>query len=163
MPTVVTHPKGRHGNSSKTVTKTFYVGGGASDAMTKQKFWSVIAATKPEEGFDAQAQRLNDLLSALPTAAVEGFEQMFHDYRNQAEDHADLREMAQELGGGAGDDGWSDFCSWVVSRGREVYRAALQNPSTLRSVAAESEAVDFEEFQYVAGRIINKASGGDEL
>jgi hypothetical protein len=144
-------------------TYTFYVGAGSADAMTNDRFWSIIAATRPADGFDAQVKKLTDLLAALSVDEVDSFETIFYEYRSRAEDSDQLREMAHELGGGAGDDGWSDFCSWVISRGQKVYKDALRDPETLRSIAAESEAVDFEEFQYVAGRVINRAHGGDEV
>jgi hypothetical protein len=130
--------------------------------LTKDEFWSLIAETKPADGFDAQAKRLDVLLTALPVGEVESFEQIFNTYRNRAEGSDALRETAHELGGGSGDDGWSDFCSWVISRGRDAYFVALRDPTALSSIAAESEAVDFEEFQHIAGRIINRAHGGGE-
>lgn len=65
--------------------------------------------------------------------------------------------------GGCSDDGFTDFRSWLISRGRDVYEAALRDPESLVEVAAADgvEATSFEEFQYVARRVYEEKTGHD--
>lgn len=129
--------------------------------LSDKGFWAIIAATKPDRGFDFQVTRLTAMLSEMALPDVQAFEARFRAFQARLEDNDDLREVVHDLGGGAGDEGWSDFQSWLISRGGDVYRAAVRRPSSLRAVAAESDEVEFEEFQHIAGRIIKKLQGGE--
>lgn len=48
------------------------------------------------------------------------------------------------------DDGFIDFLFWLVSRGKEVYMNALNDPDTLADIDIPEGAADFEKYGYVA-------------
>lgn len=62
------------------------------------------------------------------------------------------------MNGGCSDDGFEYFRNWVISRGKDVYYKAKENPNTLISQKenGEDEMFDFESFQYVALEAFNK-------
>ena len=52
---------------------------------------------------------------------------------------------------GCSDDGFEYFRNWMISRGKEVYYAAKENPDSLISEYVEGkEYYDLEDFWYVA-------------
>lgn len=48
------------------------------------------------------------------------------------------------------DDGFIDFRSWLVSRGKEVYMNALNDPDTLADIDIPEGSANFEKYGYVA-------------
>lgn len=64
---------------------------------------------------------------------------------------------------GCSDDGFEYFRNWVISRGKDVYYKAKENPDTLISQKdnGEDEMFDFESFWYVALEAFNKKTGKD--
>ena len=66
------------------------------------------------------------------------------------------------MNGGCSDDGFEYFRNWVISRGRETYYKAKENPDTLISqVGDDIEDYDFESFWYVALEAFNHKTGED--
>lgn len=65
------------------------------------------------------------------------------------------------MNGGCSDDGFEYFRNWVISRGKDVYYKAKENPDTLISQKenGEDEMFDFESFWYVALEAFNKKTG----
>ncbi|GEN78198.1 hypothetical protein CHA01nite_39380 [Chryseobacterium hagamense] len=62
---------------------------------------------------------------------------------------------------GCSDDGFEYFRNWVISRGKDVYDKAKENPDTLISQKenGEDEMFDFESFWYVALEAFTKKTG----
>ena len=119
-------------------------------------FWQINAGSRGRAPtFSAQVLQLEKLLRELPLAERQWFQGFFAEFMDKA-DRRSLKRMASELGGPAGDDGFMDFRSWLISRGRKTLFAALRDPESLRLIAAESEDVSFDEFQPVAGSIIDE-------
>lgn len=55
------------------------------------------------------------------------------------------------MNGGASDDGFEYFRNWVISRGKDVYYRAKENPDSLvAEVRDDVEFYEFEMFWYVA-------------
>lgn len=55
------------------------------------------------------------------------------------------------MNGGCSDDSFEYFRNWVISRGKDVYYSAKENPDNLISEYVEGkDYYDFEEFWYVA-------------
>jgi hypothetical protein len=77
-----------------------------------------------------------------------------------------LWAVAFAMGGGCGHDSFDDFRSWLISMGREVYEAALSDPATVYRLVDPAEDVAdiifFEEFQYVAPRVLREKLGEAE-
>ena len=55
------------------------------------------------------------------------------------------------MNGGCSDDGFEYFRNWIISKGRDTYFKAKENPDSLISEFVEGEEYyDFEDFWYVA-------------
>ena len=68
------------------------------------------------------------------------------------------------MNGGSSDDGFEYFRNWVISRGKDVYYKAKENPDTLISQKEYAEDDDFYEFElfwYVALEAFEKTTGKD--
>ena len=48
------------------------------------------------------------------------------------------------------DDGFEYFRAWLISKGHDVYRNALQDPDTLAEINIPKNSAEFESFWYVA-------------
>ena len=63
------------------------------------------------------------------------------------------------INGGCSDDGFADFRSWLISRGRERYEKTLGDPDSLADLEMDPESDDgifFESFAYVAARVYER-------
>ena len=59
--------------------------------------------------------------------------------------------MAYIIGGGCPDDGFMDFRSRMISRGKEVDDIGIENADNLTEiVGSKDDDCQFEKFQYVA-------------
>ena len=66
--------------------------------------------------------------------------------------------------GGCSDDGFEYFRRWLVSRGRDIYAAALANPDSLANVDLSSRSFwEFEEIYYVAVAIFKEKGGEGDV
>jgi hypothetical protein len=73
----------------------------------------------------------------------------------------DLWGAAYIIEGGCSDDGFTDFRSWLISMGRDIYETALRDPESLVDVADADgvETTSFEEFQYVPRQVYQEKTG----
>lgn len=133
--------------------------------MDHDQFWKVIADSRQDfdpkrrdGNMDLQAQRLEEILSALPPAEVADFERIFTE-NYYAAYRWDLWGAAYIIEEGCSDDGFMDFRYWLISMGREVFEAALANPESLAKVAGKPgvEVCAFEEFGSIARRVLEDA------
>lgn len=86
------------------------------------------------------------------TEETQSFEVAFRRYLIEAYTW-DLWGAAYVVHGGCSDDGFEYFRRWLVSRGRDVYEAALADPDSLAQLDVRPGADDvweFEEIYYVA-------------
>jgi hypothetical protein len=68
--------------------------------------------------------------------------------------------------GGCSDDGFEYFRRWLVSRGRDVYEAALADPDSLAQQEVRpgpSNVWEFEEIYYVAGEVFKEKGGQGDV
>lgn len=66
------------------------------------------------------------------------------------------------MNGGCSDDGFEYFRNWVISRGKETYYAAKENPDSLiREVTEAGSEYEFESFWYVALEAFKRTTGKD--
>lgn len=114
--------------------------------MSDENFWSIIDNTKAGDK-DTQSQQLKSHLSQLSKDELIAFEAAYREKLYRAYDW-DLWAAAYIINGGCSDDGFDYFCDWLISRGQEVYEAALKNPETLIDEATPWDS-DFEEFRYI--------------
>jgi hypothetical protein len=130
--------------------------------MTREQFWKIIADSRRD--FDPnrhdgnmymQAERLEQLLSAMPVEEVREFGRIFAQLYFDAY-RRDLWGAAYVIEGGCSNDGFMDFRFWLISMGREVYEAAMADPESLVNVAYAPgiEVCAFEEFGGIASGVL---------
>jgi len=107
--------------------------------MNKTQFWKLIEASRREARGDDRMQEkaLEKRLRTLSPSEIVNFNNHFDEYETRAY-HWDLWGAIYIINQGCGDDSFSDFRSWLVSRGEKIYRAALRNPETLLKVVKPS-------------------------
>lgn len=120
--------------------------------MDDQRFWSIIErsalkTTRPEQ----QEVNLRGILAPLPIADLIAW-QAAYDAKRAAAYSWDLWGAAYVIHGGASDDGFDYFRSWLISCGPRIYTAALADPDSLAdAVPADArEPAQFEGFGHVA-------------
>jgi hypothetical protein len=121
--------------------------------MDSQDFWNIIRISyeNAQGDWEAQCRELEKQLNVLAPEEIVQFQKTFDKYWNQAYEW-DLWGAAYIVGGGCSDDGFMDFRSWLISRGKEVYELGLKNADNLaKIIGPEDNDCQFEKFQYVAG------------
>jgi len=116
---------------------------------------------KADDTFAARARGLAADLRELEIDEIRAFDAAVAAQRERA-DTAALSDAAFAPGGGCGDDGFTDFRSWLISMGREAFERALRDPDSLGSVAfgpGLEEDCFFEEYAYVATRVYEEKTG----
>src|SRR5215471_9411707 len=100
--------------------------------MDEPTFWTLVEAAKAEAtpALSNQPEILRKKLEALPPREIVEFDRIFTQLHHDAY-RWDLWAAAYIIEGGCSDDGFTDFRSWLISMGRDVYDAALRDPETL--------------------------------
>ena len=131
--------------------------------MNHDKFWNLIE-NNLRQSHDAY-ERLNHLkatLSGLSLEEIISFEITYRHYLNKAYTW-DLWGAAYIIHNGCSNDLFEYFRRWLVSRGRETYEAALNDPDSLAQLELHPSGPDgnweFEEIYYAAGDVF-EAKGG---
>lgn len=124
--------------------------------MTQDEFWKLNEKLPLDEGPDALAERL----SSLAPEAILAYEKHFQAASDAAFTWS-LWGAAYLIGQGCSDDGFLDFRSGLIARGRRVYEAALENPDALADLLGENaeSLLDAEEFTYAAATVYEEATG----
>ncbi len=133
--------------------------------MPGDKFWQIVKrAVTSNHDPDAQVEALRTELRELTLQEIISFEAAFRRYLNKAYTW-DLWGAAYVIHGGCSDDGFEYFRRWLVSRGQDVYEAALTDPDSLAQMdlrAGPDGVWEFEAIYYVAKQIFaEKAGQGD--
>jgi uncharacterized protein DUF4240 len=134
--------------------------------MPADKFWQIMKrAVEFGHDPDAHVDALRTALRELTLEEIMSFEVAFRGYLNKAYTW-DLWGAAYVIHGGCSDDGFEYFRRWLVSRGRDVYEAALADPDSL----AESDVrpgphgvCEFEAIYYVAKQIFEEKGGEGDV
>lgn len=121
--------------------------------MTLDEFWEHIRATKREDT-DDHAKALVARLAKLPPAEIIDFDHWWGVLKGEAYTW-DIWGAAYVLNGGCSDDSFSDFRSWLVLQGREVFQAVVSNPDSLLDHANNGCRCEC----YPAMRALFKATG----
>lgn len=116
--------------------------------MNIDEFWKLNEGLPVKAPEDVLAERL----TTLDPVEIVSFQKHFDESFAKAYQW-DLWAAAYVINGGCSDDGFTDFRYGLISRGREIYQKALQDPETLIEIAVGEEEEEFisnELFGYVA-------------
>lgn len=97
--------------------------------MTLDEFWLHIHATKQASARDHEKALVARLAKLDPDDIID-FDHWWWAMKSEAASEL-LWCAAYTIGGGCSDDGFSDFRSWLVLQGRDVFQAAVSDPDTL--------------------------------
>lgn len=128
--------------------------------MDIEQFWRIIDSTHAPT-LEEQLERFRRELQHLTAEELIEFERHFFE-RKIAAYSWDVWVVAWLCEGGlCSDDSFADFRSWLISRGRVTYEAALGDPDALVDEMRQTEHREFELFGYVPGQIYREMTGGD--
>lgn len=125
-------------------------------------YWSIIEKSLLDSNNqDAQEQFLINEIGNLTPKEMIGFrlrtDQLLYDTYN-----SEMWCAGYIMNGGCSDDSFEYFRNWIISRGKDVYYKAKENPDSLISEFIEGEEeYDFESFWYVGLEAFNLKTGKD--
>ncbi len=126
--------------------------------MTTDQFWQIIEATHAATQ-EEQLQNFKRELQRLTPHELIEFERLLVELSFAAYSW-DLWVVAWLYQGGmCSDDGFMDFRTWLISRGRATYEAALKNADALVGEMCQTEYPEFELFGYVPGKTYRTMTG----
>lgn len=133
-----------------------------AEMLDEDLYWSIVAKSlKSTSGQDEQEQFLINEIGKLTPKQMIGFhlrtDKLLYDTYN-----SEMWCAGYIMNGGCSDDGFEYFRNWVISRGRDTYYKAKENPDNLVSeVDDDLEMYDFESFWYVALEAFKQKTGKD--
>jgi hypothetical protein len=134
--------------------------------MPAERFWQIIErAARSGHDPDAHIEALRAEVRKLTLDEIVSFEVAFRRYLNEAYTW-DLWGAAYVIHGGCSDDGFEYFRRWLVSRGRDVYEAALADPDSLAQRdlrPGHDGAWEFELIYYVALDVYKEKGGQGDV
>lgn len=134
-----------------------------AEMLDEDFFWKIVQSSiDNSKNQEAQEKYLINEISKLTPKQIIGFrlrtDKLLYDTYN-----SEMWCAGYIMNGGCSDDGFEYFRNWVISRGKDVYYKAKENPDTLISEKdnGEDEMFDFESFWYVALEAFEKTTGND--
>jgi hypothetical protein len=132
--------------------------------LDETQFWAAIEAGGREALGDPERQlaAVREQLRALAPGDLVEFLRLFN--RKMWDAYTwDLWGAAYLINGGRSDDGFAYFRSWLISRGRDVYLAALRNPDSLAGIVdPDRDDYEFEDLWGVA-QVVHEDSTGQMM
>lgn len=103
--------------------------------MNITQFWQLIERTRDASYGDVNkhADLLVEELTKLSVEEIIEYQHIFDGFDEYA-DRRDIRDVANIIGGGLGDSGWTDFRGWLIGQGQVIYRKAVADPESLADV-----------------------------
>lgn len=133
-----------------------------AEMLDETIFWNIIEKSLKFSNQQAQESFLINEIVKLTPKEIVGFrlrtDKLLYDTYNSK-----MWCAGYIMNGGCSDDAFEYFRNWVISRGKEVYQSAQQNPDTLISQKdnGEDEMFEFESFWYVALEAFEKKTSKD--
>ena len=136
----------------------------AGEMMNEESYWAIVdSSLKTTKNLAEQEQFLLSALKKITPQEIIGF-QLTTSYLLNETYTSEMWCAGHIMNTRCSDDGFEDFRCWVISRGKEVYYKAKENPDTLVNEYAEGcEEYAFELFGYVAMEAFEEATGEDLL
>ncbi len=131
-----------------------------AEMLDENLYWTIIdKSLKSTSNQDDQEQFLISEIGNLTPKQMIGFrlrtDKLLYDTYN-----SEMWCAGYIMNGGCSDDGFEYFRNWVISRGKETYYKAKENPDNLiDEVDSELEMYDFESFWYVALEAFKQKTG----
>jgi hypothetical protein len=122
-----------------------------SEMLDETTFWNIVdLSLKNSKNIDEQERFLVKEIEKLTPKQMIGFrlrtDKLLYDTYN-----SEMWCAGYIMNGGCSDDGFEYFRNWIISRGKDTYYKAKENPDSLISEFVEGEDYyDFESFWYVA-------------
>ena len=132
-----------------------------AEMLDEAQFWSLVEASLKNTKNQAEQEAfLIQALEKLTPKELIGFrlrtDKLLYDTYDSR-----MWCAGYLMNGGCSDDGFEYFRNWVISRGKEVYEKAKENPDSLidQKDCAEDDLFDFESFWYVALEAFENQTG----
>ena len=126
--------------------------------MNKDEFWKVIDEVNNTVGNGSQEQFLsvfNEKLSEYSLEAIRDWYAIFRFYFTKAYRN-DLWAACAATKTHYSDDGFIDFRYWLISKGRNMYLSAINDPDSLADFDIPEGSARFEFFGYEPDSVYNK-------
>ncbi|MEO5942180.1 MAG: DUF4240 domain-containing protein [Ferruginibacter sp.] len=133
-----------------------------AEMLDEDLYWMIVdKSLKNTSDQDEQEQFLINEIGKLSLKQIIGFrlrtDKLLYDTYN-----SEMWCAGYIMNGGCSDDGFEYFRNWVISRGKETYYNAKQNPDNLiEEVNEDLEMYEFESFWYVALDSFKQKTGKD--
>jgi hypothetical protein len=133
-----------------------------AEMLDENMFWNIIEKSlRNTKNQEDQEQFLIKEIKMLTPHEMIGFrlrtDKLLYDTYN-----SEMWCAGYIMNGGCSDDAFEYFRNWIISRGREVFYKAKENPDNLiTEVSKDIEFYDFEGFWYVALKAFNQKTGKD--
>lgn len=109
------------------------------EAMTEEQFWELIAASRQKShDCESQAQALQDLLFERSAQDILAFDRIFHEKLVESY-RWDLWGVVCLIQGGCSQQGFQNFCAWLIGQGHDTYHHILADPQNILSLVEEDE------------------------
>lgn len=134
----------------------------SAEMLDEDTFWEIVSRSlENSNDQDEQEEILTSEISKLDPEDMIGFrlrtDKLLYDTYN-----SEMWCAGYILNGGCSDDGFEYFRNWVISRGKETYYQAKENPDTLiNEVSEDEDDYEFESFWYVALEAFKEKTGKD--
>lgn len=130
--------------------------------MNTDRFWEIVGKVRGwEKNPDHHLTALKDELMKLSLDDIAGFQSAFAERMRDSYTWG-LWAAAYVIHGGASDDGFQYFRTWLIFKGRDAFETAQRDPDSLadRDLVPGPEGLwEFEELAYAANEVW-KAKGG---
>ena len=143
---------GTNNSTKKEVPKTYNQEiEKTSEMLDEAIFWNIVnLSVRNTKNQDQQESFLVKEIEKLTPKQMIGFrlrtDKLLYDTYN-----SEMWCAGYIMNGGCSDDGFEYFRNWTISRGKEIFYKAKENPDSLISEFIEGEDYyDFESFWYVA-------------
>ncbi len=123
-----------------------------NELLKEDIFWNIIdTSIKKSEDIKEQEEVLITELEKMPIQEILSFKLRVEDLAN-AIHTSEMWCAGYLMNGGCSDDSFDYFKNWVISRGKEVYYKAKENPDNLSDYYTNEneDGFEFESLDYVA-------------
>jgi hypothetical protein len=125
--------------------------------MTETDFWSHIESCRIKATDNSPMHKLlEDDLAQLSLGEILSFKKWLL-ITDQAANRFDIWAVVYIICGGCSDDGFMDFRSWLISKGRKFYNQCLITPEVIDDDC--DSTIFYEQMAYVANKAYVQKSG----